>query len=185
MTPRRIGSRPIGVLLGCFLLINSSCTHKIHVNPEPRSTASHTIPQSVQVVVPFLALEGADHKPGIGQLEWPAKDIRAAAVDYIQKRHTFMAVSEGPANLVLTIKAWMTMRSRGTYRYALRLESDIGPTDKTPTKSYLVLQEVEGSSVRWVTASDQRPIAETVQAALDELLAQIELDAELFWKGPS
>jgi hypothetical protein len=173
------------VLLGCFLLINSGCTHKIHVNPEPRSPASHTIPQSVQVVVPFLALEGADHMPGIGLLEWPAKDLRAAAVDYIQKRHTFTTVSEGPADLVLTIKAWMTMRSRDTYRYALRLESDLGPAGKTSVKSYLVQQEAEGSPVRWVTASDQRPIAETVQAALDELLAQIEVDAELFWKGPS
>lgn len=173
------------MLLGCFLLISIGCAHKIHVRPEPRSTASHSIPQSVQVVVPFLALEGADHMPGIGLLEWPATDLRAAAIDYIQKRHTFTAAGDGPADLTLTIRAWMTMRSRGAYRYALRLESDLGLTGKNPAKSYLVQQEAEGSSVRWVTASDQSPIAETVQAGLDELLTQIEADAGLFLKRPN
>ncbi len=135
--------------------------------------------------MPFLALEGADHMPGISMLEWPAKDLHAATIDYIQKRHTFTAVGEEPSSLILTIKAWMTMRSRGTYRYALRLESDLGPTDKAPTKSYLVQHEAEGSSVRWVTSSDQSPITEAVQAALDELLTRIEADAGLFLKGPN
>lgn len=165
------------------MLISSGCVHKIHVSPEPRATAPTAIPHSLQVIVPFLALEGADHMPGIGLLEWPAKDLRAAAIDYIQKRRTFTAAGSEPAELVLIVKAWMTMRSRGTYRYALRLESDLGPTRKPPTKSYLVQQEAEGSSVRWTTSSDQEPIAETVQAALDELLTQIEADAGLFGKG--
>lgn len=181
----RIAAWPIGMLLWSVILIGSGCVHKIHVSPEPRATASTAIPHSLQVVVPFLALEGADHMPGIGLLEWPSKDLRAAAIDYIQKRRTFTTVSGEPAELVLTIKAWLTMRSRETYRYTLRIESDLGPTGKTPTKSYLIQQAAEGSSVRWVTSSDQEPIAETVQAALDELLGQIESDAGLLGKGPN
>jgi hypothetical protein len=37
--------------------------------------------------------------------------------------------------------------------------------------------------VRWITASDQTPIAETVQAALDDLLTQIEADHLLYRNG--
>jgi hypothetical protein len=39
-----------------------------------------------------------------------------------------------------------------------------------------------GSRVRWITASDQDPIAAAVQAALDDLFAQIEEDAALYGK---
>jgi len=72
------------------------------------------------------------------------------------------------------------MRSRGTYRYRLRLESALGPSEKPPIKSYLVEKETVGSSVRWITASDQTPIAEAVQAAMDDLLSQIEADHLLY-----
>jgi hypothetical protein len=41
-------------------------------------------------------------------------------------------------------------------------------------------KETVGSNVRWVTASDQTPIAEAVQAALDDLLSQIEADHLLY-----
>ena len=75
------------------------------------------------------------------------------------------------------------MRSRGNYRYSLRLESDLGPSDKPPIKSYVVEKEAMGSSLRWVTSSDQSPIAEAVQAALDDLLTQIEADYLLYRKG--
>jgi hypothetical protein len=134
--------------------------------------------------VPFLALEGADHMPGIDLLEWPARDLRSAAIDYIQSRQTFASVGDKPADLTLTIKAWLTMRSRDNYRYSLHLESALGPLEKPPIKSYLVEKETEGSSVRWITASDQTPIAEAVQAALDDLLTQIEADHLLYRKGP-
>jgi hypothetical protein len=141
------------------------------------------IPQSLSVVVPFLALEGADHMPGIALLEWPAQDLRSATIDYIQSRQTFASAGDKPADLTLTIKAWLTMRSRGNYRYSLRLESDLGASDKPPIKSYLVEKEAMGSSVRWITSSDQNPIAEAVQAALDDLLTQIEVDYLLYRKG--
>ena len=123
--------------------------------------------------------------PGIALLEWPAQDLRTAAVDYIQSRQTFDSVGDKPADLILTVKAWLTMRSRGNYRYSLRLESALGPSENPPIKSYLVEKETVGSSVRWITASDQSPIAEAVQAALDDLLTQIEADHLLYQKGPS
>lgn len=122
--------------------------------------------------------------PGIALFDWPAQDLRSAAIDYIQSRQSFASVSDKPADLTLTIKAWLTMRSRGSYRYSLRLESALGPSAKLPTKSYLVVKEAVGSSVRWVTSSDQTPIAETVQAALDDLLSQIEADHLLYRNGP-
>lgn len=122
--------------------------------------------------------------PGISLLVWPAQDLRSAAINYIQSRRTFVAVGDKPADLTLTIKAWLTMRSSGNYHYSLRLESTLGPSENPPIKSYLVEKETVGSSVRWITASDQNPIAESVQAALDDLLAQIEADYLLYRKGP-
>jgi hypothetical protein len=133
--------------------------------------------------VPFLALEGADHMPGITLLDWPAQDLRSATINYIQSRQLFASVSDKPADLSLTIKAWLTMRSRDNYRYSLRLESALSPSGKLPIKSYLVEKEAIGSSVRWITASDQTPIAEAVQAALDDLLLQIEADHLLYRNG--
>jgi hypothetical protein len=134
--------------------------------------------------VPFLALEGADHRQGINLLEWLAQDLRTATIGYIQSRQTFASVGDKPADLTMTVKAWLTMRSHSHYHYSLRLESGLGPSEKLPTKSYLVEKEAVGSSVRWVTASDQTPIAELVQAALDDLLSQIEADYPLYRNNP-
>jgi hypothetical protein len=39
-----------------------------------------------------------------------------------------------------------------------------------------------GSRIRWVTTSDQAPIAAAVQAVLDELFDHIEQDAAAFGK---
>jgi hypothetical protein len=122
--------------------------------------------------------------PGIALLDWPAEDLRTAAINYIESRQSFASVSAKPADLTLTIKAWLTMRSRDNYRYSLRLESALGHSGKLPAKSYLVEKEAVGSSVRWVTASDQAPIAETVQAALDDLLSQIEANHLLYRNEP-
>jgi hypothetical protein len=116
-------------------------------------------------------------------LEWPAQDLRSATIAYIQSRKTFTSASDTPADLTLIVKAWLTMRSSGDYRYRLRLESALGPSVTLPIKSYLVEKEAIGSSVRWITASDQTPIAETVQAALDDLLTQIEADHLLYRNG--
>ena len=122
--------------------------------------------------------------PGIILLEWPAQDFRTAAIDYIHARQTFAAVGDKPADLTLTIKAWLIMRSHDSYRYRLHLESALGPADMLPIKSYLAEKETVGSNVRWITASDRTPIAEAVQAALDDLLSQIEADHLLYRNGP-
>ncbi len=172
------------ILLSGLLLLSWGCVHRIHVTPAPPAVSSDTIAQSLQVIVPFLAVEGADHRPGIALFEWSAQDLRSAAIDYIQSRRTFASVGDRPADLTFTIKAWLTMRSRDNYRYSLRLESALGPSENPPIKSYLVVKETVGSSVRWVTASDQSPIAEAVQAALDDLLTQIEADHLLYRDGP-
>jgi len=172
------------ILLSGLLLLSWGCVHRIHVTPVPPVASPAVIAQSLQVIVPFLAVEGADHMPGIALLDWPAQDLRTAAINYIQSRHSFASVGDKPAGLTLTIKAWLTMRSHGNYYYSLRLESALGPAEKLPIKSYLVKKEAVGSSVRWVTASDQTPIAEVVQAALDDLLSQIEADHLLYRNGP-
>jgi len=171
-------------LLGGLLLFSWGCVHRIHVTPAPPAVSSVAIAHSLQVIVPFLSVEGADHRPGIAMFDWPAQDLQAAAINYIQSHQSFASVDDKPANLTLTIKAWLTMRFRDNYRYNLRLESALGPAEKLPIKSYLVEKEAVGSSVRWVTASDQTPIAEMVQAALEDLLSQIETDYLLYQNRP-
>jgi hypothetical protein len=172
------------ILFSGLLMLSWGCVHRIHVTPTPPAVSPTAIAQSLQVIVPFLAVEGADHRPSITLLDWPAQDLRSEAINYIQSRQSFASVSDRPADLTLTVKAWLTMRSRSNYRYSLRLESALGPSKKLPIKSYLVEKEAVGSSVRWLTASDQTPIAETVQAALDDLLSQIEADHLLYGNGP-
>jgi hypothetical protein len=173
------------ILLIGLLLLSWGCVHRIHVTPTSSAILPTAIAPSLQVMVPFLATEGADHRPGITLLDWPAQDLRTATITYIQSRQSFTSVGDKPADLTLTIKAWLAMRSRSTYRYSLRLESVLGHSGKPPIKSYLVEKEAIGSSVRWITASDQAPIAEAVQAALDDLLSQIEADHILYRNGPS
>jgi hypothetical protein len=178
-------SRPFSALwitpvLCCLSLWHGGCVHKIHVAPSPPVVAETPIPHSVQVIVPFLAMEGADHMPGIALLKWPDKDLLNAAIGYIQQRRTFTSAGDSPSDLTLTMKAWLTMLSRGQYRYILRLETEVSPGGKPALKSYVVQKESVGSSVRWVTASDQEPIAQAVQAAFDDLLTQIEADHALY-----
>jgi len=117
-------------------------------------------------------------------LDWPAQDLRSATISYIRSRQSFASVGDKPADLTLTVKAWLTMRFRSNYHYSLRLESTLGPSERLPIKSYLVNKEAVGSSVRWMTVSDQTPIAEAVQAALDDLLSQIEADHLLYRNEP-
>ncbi len=163
-----------------LLLFGTGCVHKIHVSPVAPHPSARQIPRTVHVVVPFLSLQGADHMPGIALFEWPAKDLQNATIDYLGQRQTFMGAGPIPGDLTLTIRAWLAMTSRGDYRYALRLESDLGLPGKPPIKSYVVEKEETGSQVRWTTASDQAPVARAVQGALDELLTKIEGDASLF-----
>jgi len=168
------------ILLGLVWLSSPGCLHKIQVTLAPQVEAQATVPASTQVVVPFLSLEGADHMPGIGSLDWPVEDFRAATIDYFAKRRTFLSVGDEPAALTLTIKAWLTMRSRSSYVYTLRLESELGPAGEAPIGSYHSEKTAMGSSVRWVTASDKEPIQQAVQEALDDLAQQIEAEAGLY-----
>lgn len=162
-----------------FFTCTAGCTHRIHVVPTPPIVSPVTIAQSLRVQVPFLAVEGADHMPGITLLDWPAKDLQTAIVEYIQQRQTFSSVDSDEGTWTMVVKTWLWMRSRAEYRYTVRLEAELGPTGKQPIKSYLIQKEAAGSRVRWTTTSDQDPIAEAVQRALDDLLLQIEEDAGL------
>jgi hypothetical protein len=120
--------------------------------------------------------------PGVALLEWPAADLRQAIVDYARQRGTFMVTDDDQGALTLTVNGWLWVRSREAYHYIVHLESDLGPTGQSPVKSYVVEKESVGSRIRWVTASDQNPIAAAVQAALDDLFTHIESDAALYRK---
>jgi hypothetical protein len=164
---------------GCILLLQA-CVHSIHVTPVAGVSLTHAIDQTLRVDVPFLALQGPDRMPGIALLQWPAADLRNAIIEYAKQRGTFLGAGDDEGALTLVVRAWLFLRSREAYRYTVHLEADLGPTGKSPTKSYVVQKETVGSRVRWVTASDQEPIAAAVQAALDDLFAQIEEDAALY-----
>ena len=174
--------RSLHQLFGLLIVCMAGCMHTIHVAPVPSSVSSIPIEQSVRVEVPLLALEGADHMPGIAMLEWPVRDFRIALINYIQQRRTFSAVSRDEGSLTLTVKAWLWLRSREVYQYIVHLEAELGPTGQLPINTYVVQKEAAGSNIRWVTASDQDPIAEAVQAAFDDLLMQIEQDAAVYGK---
>jgi hypothetical protein len=162
------------------LHVTAGCAHTIHVTPVPRTASSSPIDHSLHVKVPLLALEGADHMPGILMLDWPAKDLRRAVMDYGRQRRTFIEVNEHQGEFTLSVQAWLWLRSREAYHYIVHLESELGPAGQPPIKSYVVQKETVGSRIRWVTASDQGPISEVVKAALDELFDQIEQDAALY-----
>lgn len=141
------------------------------------------VPAGAQVEVPFLAIEGADHMPGISLLEWPAKDLRAAIIQYFAQRQTFTAIGPDPADLRLVVKAWLTLRAPDRYLYRVHLEADLSFSGQAPLKTYAAEGESLGSSVRWITASDQEPITEATGQALLQLATQIEQDRELIIKG--
>ena len=172
---------PIVLFAWCFLSLEA-CTHNIHVTPVASAAPSAAIDQTLRVAVPLLALQGPDRMPDIALLEWPAADLRRGIVEYARQRGTFRAAGEDQGSLTLSIRAWLWVRSRETYRYTVHLESALGPAGKPPVKSYVVQKEAFGSRIRWVTASDQDPIGAAVQAALDDLFMQIEDDAALYEK---
>jgi hypothetical protein len=177
-----LDSRRLAVSLFCASSIFGldACTHDIHVAPTaPAATA--VVHQTLHVEVPLLALQGPDRMPGIALLQWPAADLREAIAEYARQRGTFLlAGADDQHSLTLVVRAWLWMRSREVYRYIIHFDSDIGPTGKPPVKSYVVQKETAGSDIRWLTSSDERPIAAAVQAALDDLFTQIEADAALY-----
>ena len=161
------------------------CLHRIEVHPVPSHPANSAIPRLLQVAISSLTIHGADHMPGITLLEWRTPDLSRATMEYIRKRGTFAAVSEGPADLVMKLTARLSLIARGPYIYHIRLQADMG-TAPDPIKSYDVERSATGSSVRWVTASDRDPIEAALQLALEDLLANIESDRSLYLnKEPS
>ena len=170
------------IVLGASLL-GPGCVHRIHVAPPTGETTAAPLPISVQLDVPFLAIEGADHMPGIPLLEWPAKDLRHTLIEYFAQRRTFTAIGTEPADMQLVVKAWLTLRAPDRYQYRVHLESDLSPSGRASLKTYAADGEAMGSSIRWVTASDQEPIAKATAQALERLASQIEQDHDLILKG--
>lgn len=160
-------------------LLASGCVHNIHVAPMPQEHSPATLPAKAQLEVPFLAIEGADHMPGITLLEWPAADLQHAIIEYFAQRQTFTTIGTEPADLRLVVKAWLTLRAPDRYLYRVHLETDLSVSGQAPLKTYASEGQAFGSSVRWVTASDQDPITDATTQALHQLASQIEQDREL------
>jgi hypothetical protein len=175
-------SIPVRILV-LLLILSTGCVHRIQVNPLPAGPASTTIPRSLQIVVGPLAIEGADHRPGITLLEWPHRDLSQAIVHYARRRETFSSVFTGTAELVLHITTKLALADRqGRYHYHIHVQAEMSEGDRL-VKTYRAEHTAAGSRVRWVTASDRDPIESALQLALDELFAQIETDRSLYVYG--
>jgi hypothetical protein len=173
-------------LLGLIVLcagFGAGCVHTIHVDPLPAAPSTIRIPRTVQLIAGPLFVEGADHMPGITLLEWPHRDLREALRRYVERRETFASVSAAPSDLTMTVATNLWMRSRQRYHYRVRLEVEM-KKGAHPIKAYQAEHEAEGSSVRWVTASDRDPIQAALQHALDDVMGQIEADHALYAAGP-
>lgn len=168
------------VFLLALCLILPGCVHRIHVMPLPTGVPSTTIPRTLQVTLSPIAMEGPDHRPGITLLDWSHRDLMMPIVDYLRQRGTFASVSLEAGDLSLHIATKLVLSSRrGLYHYRVMLEADMGAASQL-IKTYLVEQAAVGSSVRWVTASDRRPIEAALQSALDDLMGKIETDRLLY-----
>ena len=176
-----IRHRLLSLLLGASL-VGTGCVHRIHITPPAGDTTTAPLPVSVQLDMPFLRIEGADHMPGIPLLEWPAKELRQTTIEYFAQRQTFRAIGTEPAEMRLTVKAWLTLRAPDRYLYRVHLESDLSFSGQSPLKTYAAEGESFGPSVRWTTASDQEPISEATAQALRNLASQIEQDRDLVIK---
>jgi hypothetical protein len=121
--------------------------------------------------------------PGIPLLEWPSRDLREAIIEYFSQRQTFASIGPAPGDMRLVVKAWLTLRAPDRYLYRVHLESELSFSGQAAVKTYAAEGEALGSSVRWVTASDQDPIAAATAQALHQLATQIEEDRELVRKG--
>ncbi len=167
------------ILLVGVCLLGSGCVHRVHVIAPTADTASQLLPVSVQLEMPFLAIEGADHMPGITLLVWPVNELRQTTVEYFTQRQTFTAIGSAPAEMRLLMKAWLTLRAPDRYLYRVHLEADLSYSGKPVLTTYAAEGEAFGSSVRWTTASDQEPIVEATIQALRSLASQIEHDRDL------
>ncbi|MCP9468775.1 MAG: hypothetical protein NNA31_02125 [Nitrospira sp.] len=161
-------------------LFSGGCVHRIHVNPVPTAPAAALIPKSLHLTVRSLALEGADHRPGITLLEWSRDDLHRAIVHYAEQRKTFSSIVNDRPDLTLQVKAKLTLTSRqGRYHYHVRVQAEMSETDR-PIKTYIAEGSAPGSIARWITASDRTPIESALKLALDDLFSQIEADRSIY-----
>jgi hypothetical protein len=161
-------------------LASTGCVHRIHVTPVPTSAPSSTIPRDLQVTLNPIALEGPDHRPGITFLDWSHRDLTQGILDYLQQRGTFASVSLESGDLSLHVATKLALSSRrGLYHYRIILQADMREASQL-IKAYLTEQTAVGSSVRWITASDRRPIETALQLALEDLMGKIETDRLLY-----
>ena len=168
------------MLLLALCVTGAGCVHRIQVTPLPISVSSITIPRTLQAVVSPIAMEGADHRPGIALLEWPHLDLKQAVLRYLQQRGTFTSVSPDPADLTLRVATKLTLTSRSSlYHYRIVLQAEMSEAAGV-MKSYRAEHTAAGSSVRWVTASDRNPIETALQGALEDLMRQVEADGALY-----
>jgi len=165
-------------------ILVSGCVHKIHVLPTSSESAGVSLVGTAQVQVPFLALEGPDHMPGIVLLEWSSKDLQQALVGYLNGRQTFTTTGTAAGDWLLSVKGWLTMRAPDRYLYRVHLEADLSRPGRPVLKTYSADGEAMGSSVRWLTASDQEPIATATNQAMRELAAQLEADKARLTDAP-
>src|SRR5215831_16045659 len=96
------------LLLG-LCVTGAGCVHRIQVTPLPTSASSITIPRTLQVVISPISMEGPDHRPGIGLLEWSALALQQAVLRYLQQRGAFASVSPDPADLTFRVATKLTL----------------------------------------------------------------------------
>ena len=114
-------------------------------------------------------------------LEWSHLDLQQAILRYFQQRGAFALVSPDPADLTIRVATKLTLTSRsGFYHYRIVLQAEMSETVGL-MKSYRAEQTAVGSSVRWVTASDQAPIKTALQGALEDLMKQVEMDSAIYF----
>jgi hypothetical protein len=156
------------------------CVHRIQVTPLPQDASSITIPRTLQTVISPVSMEGPDHRPGIVLLEWSHLDLKQAVLRYLQQRGTFASVSFDSADLTLRVATKLTLTARSNlYHYRIGLQAEMSEGVR-PIKSYRAEHTAVGSSVRWVTASDSNPIEIALQAALEDLMRQVEADRSIY-----
>lgn len=158
----------------------AGCVHRIQVTPLPRNASSIIIPRTLQAVISPVSMEGPDHRPGIVLLEWSHLDLKQAVLRYLQQRGTFTSVSFDSADLTLRMATKLTLTARSNlYHYRIGLQAEMSEGVR-PIKSYRAEHTAVGSSVRWVTASDRDPVEIALQAALEDLMRQIEADRPIY-----
>ncbi|MCP9448673.1 MAG: hypothetical protein NNA21_01245 [Nitrospira sp.] len=183
MTNERYTLRTQSLLLWLVVLcplLSGGCVHRIHVNPVPTASAAASIQKSLRVTVRSLALEGADHRPGITLLEWSRDDVHRAIVRYAEQRKTFASIVNDRPDLTLQVRTKLTLTSRqGRYHYHVRVQAEMSETSR-PIKTYIAEGSAPGSIARWVTASDRDPVESALKLALDDLFSQIEADRSVY-----